>query len=135
MDMTTNSNEELLRSEIEDLKRQLAEQKALASGQTPRPTGPAGRTLVLLALLVVALVVGGFFLGYVPRQRREQVLAAESKADSQSVPVVNVALVTRSSLKSSLVLPGNIQAITEGPVLARASGYIRKRYVDIGDRV
>ena len=25
--------------------------------------------------------------------------------------------------------------MTEGPVLARASGYIKKRYVDIGDRV
>ena len=135
MDMTTNSKEEQLRSEIEDLKRQLAEQKALAGGKTQQPTGPTGRTLVFLALLVTALVVGGFFLGYLPRQRREQVLAAESKADGQSLPVVNVELVTRSGLKSSLVLPGNIQAITEGPVLARASGYIRKRYVDIGDRV
>ena len=33
------------------------------------------------------------------------------------------------------MLPGNIQAVTEAPVLARASGYIKKRYVDIGDRV
>jgi RND family efflux transporter MFP subunit len=136
MNMTTNSNEEQLRSEIEDLKRQLAEQKALAANdQSPHTTGPSGRTLVLLALLVVALIIGGFFLGYLPRQRREEVLAAESKASGQDLPVVNVETVTRSSLKTSLVLPGNIQAITEGPVLARASGYIRKRYVDIGDRV
>ena len=42
---------------------------------------------------------------------------------------------TRSAGKSQLVLPGNIQAVTEAPVLARASGYIKKRYVDIGDRV
>jgi RND family efflux transporter MFP subunit len=34
-----------------------------------------------------------------------------------------------------LVLPGNIQPVTEAPVLARASGYVRKRYADIGDRV
>ena len=33
------------------------------------------------------------------------------------------------------MLPGNIQAVTEAPVLARATGYIKKRYVDIGDRV
>lgn len=136
MDMTTNSNEELLRSEIEDLKRQLAEQKTLAAGRHDRqPAGPSGRTLAVIALLVIALVVAGFFLGYLPRQRREQVLAAESKAESQDLPVVNVAPITRSGLKSSLVLPGNIQAVTEGPVLARSSGYIRKRYVDIGDRV
>ncbi|HYW43193.1 MAG TPA: efflux RND transporter periplasmic adaptor subunit [Bryobacteraceae bacterium] len=134
--MTTKSNEELLRSEIEDLKRQLAEQKNPAAGGRDRePAGPSGRTLAVLAMLVIALVVAGFFMGYLPRQRREQVLAAESKAESQDLPVVNVARVTRSGLKTSLVLPGNIQAVTEGPVLARATGYIRKRYVDIGDRV
>ena len=33
------------------------------------------------------------------------------------------------------MLPGNIQAVTEAPILSRATGYIRKRYVDIGDRV
>ena len=50
MDMTTNSNEELLRSEIEDLKRQLAEQKKLAAGRHDRqPAGPSGRTLAVVA--------------------------------------------------------------------------------------
>ncbi len=131
----TRTNEEQLRSEIEDLKRQLAEQKRLAGGGEGQPAGTPGRTVAMLALLVMALLVGGFFLGYLPRQRREMVLAAESQAESQSVPVVNVALVSRSAANSSLVLPGNIQAVTEGPVLARASGYIKKRYVDIGDRV
>jgi len=33
------------------------------------------------------------------------------------------------------VLSGDIQAVTEAPVLARASGYVAKREVDIGDRV
>ena len=28
-----------------------------------------------------------------------------------------------------------VQAVAEAPVLARASGYVKKRYVDIGDRV
>ncbi|HEY2015906.1 MAG TPA: efflux RND transporter periplasmic adaptor subunit, partial [Bryobacteraceae bacterium] len=133
--MKTKSNEDLLRSEIEELKRQLAEQKKLSNGAHQEPAGPSGRTLAFLAVVVIALLVAGFFLGYLPRQRREMVLAAESNAEIQSLPVVNVALVTRSSSKTSLVLPGNIQAVTEGPVLARASGYIRKRYVDIGDRV
>ena len=32
-------------------------------------------------------------------------------------------------------LPGSVQAITEAPVLARATGYIQRRMVDIGDRV
>ena len=48
---------------------------------------------------------------------------------------LTVTPVKRSSATSSLVLPGNIQAVTEAPVLARATGYIKARSVDIGDRV
>jgi RND family efflux transporter MFP subunit len=32
-------------------------------------------------------------------------------------------------------LPGNVQAITEAPLLARADGYVKERLVDIGDHV
>jgi RND family efflux transporter MFP subunit len=130
-----NNTEERLRSEIEELKRQLAEQKKLIAGGHAQPKGPSGKTLLTLAVLTIGLLVAGFFLGYLPRQRREAVLAAESKAEVQSLPVVNVQVVERSASRSSLVLPGNIQAVTEAPVLARATGYIRKRNVDIGDRV
>ncbi|MBZ5726750.1 MAG: efflux RND transporter periplasmic adaptor subunit [Acidobacteriia bacterium] len=131
-----NTTEERLRSENEALRRQLEEQKQLSGEGRPRqPQAPRGRTLLLLALLVAGLVVAGFFLGYLPRQRRELVLAADSKAEGESLPVVNIEPVKRADSSSSLVLPGNIQAVTEAPVLARASGYIKKRYVDIGDRV
>jgi multidrug efflux pump subunit AcrA (membrane-fusion protein) len=34
-----------------------------------------------------------------------------------------------------MVLPGSIQAIEETPIYARANGYLRRRLVDIGDRV
>src|SRR5207245_689881 len=80
-------------------------------------------------------LVGGCLFGYVPRQRRDQVLAAETRDAGHALTSVNVTNVTRSSTKSQLILPGNIQAVTEAPILARATGYIRKRYVDIGDRV
>jgi RND family efflux transporter MFP subunit len=130
-----NATEDRLRSEIEDLKRQLEEQKHLhASGAQPNRR-PSTVSLVLIALLLAVLIVVGFFVGYLPRQRREAVLAAESKETGRTLPVVNVSRVTRSEGKSLLVLPGNIQAVTEAPILARATGYIRKRYVDIGDRV
>jgi len=125
--------EDRLRSEIESLKQQLEEQKRLVqSGQNKRPSTI---TLVLLALMLGVLVVVGFFVGYLPRQQREAVLAAESKESGVTLPPVNVSRVTRSPDRSQLVLPGNIQAVTEAPILARATGYIKKRYVDIGDRV
>jgi RND family efflux transporter MFP subunit len=125
--------EDRLRSEIETLKQQLEEQKHLIkSGQNRRPSTI---TLLLIALMLVVLVVVGFFVGYMPRQRREAVLAAETKESGGTLPVVNVSRVTRSSGKSQLVLPGNIQAVAEAPIMARATGYIKKRNVDIGDRV
>jgi RND family efflux transporter MFP subunit len=131
-----NTSEEQLRAEVEDLKRQLEQQKeALAAGHGGAGGGPSARTLVVVVLLLVVLAVAGYFLGYAPRQHREEVLAAESHTSSQSLIEVNVAEVKRSGSQTSLVLPGSIEAVTEAPVLARASGYIRKRLVDIGDRV
>uniref|UniRef100_Q01XU5 Efflux transporter, RND family, MFP subunit n=1 Tax=Solibacter usitatus (strain Ellin6076) TaxID=234267 RepID=Q01XU5_SOLUE len=128
----THSTEDRLRSEIEDLKRQLESAKHPGA---PADRRPSAGTLILIALLLTVLIVAGFFVGYLPRQKREDVLAAESKETSSSLPLVNVSKVTRAAGRSNLVLPGNIQAVTEAPILARATGYIKKRYVDIGDRV
>jgi RND family efflux transporter MFP subunit len=130
-----NTSEDLLRSEIADLKRQLEEQKKVSHPGGQQNRRPSTVSLVLIALLLTSMIVVGFFVGYLPRQKREEVLAAESKETGLTLPVVNVSRVTRSEVNSFLVLPGNIQAVTEAPILARATGYIRKRYVDIGDRV
>jgi len=129
-----NSTEEQLRSEINQLKRQLADRQ---KHQEEKHAGraPGYRSLVVVILMLAALAIAGYFLGYLPRQKREQVLAAESQNTTESLPMVNVVKVGRSSTQSSLMLPGNIQAVTEAPILARASGYIRKRSADIGDRV
>jgi RND family efflux transporter MFP subunit len=131
-----HTNEEQLRAEIETLKRQLEEQKRPRHQGAPRSKSrPSTGTLVFLAALILALIVAGFFAGYLPRQKREQVLAAETKTNTESLPTVTVTPVLRGETSTDLELPGNIQAVTEAPVLARASGYLRKRYVDIGDRV
>jgi RND family efflux transporter MFP subunit len=121
------STEDRLRAEIDELRRQLEHHK--------RKKGPSAGTLLVVLMIVAALAVAGYFLGYLPRLKREQVLAAESRAEIQALPVVNVETVKRSSGQSNLVLPGTVQAVTEAPVLARATGYVRKRNVDIGDRV
>src|SRR5581483_2270712 len=130
------STEQQLRAEIEDLRRRLEEQRRVRPGGAPgSKSAPAVRTLWFLGLLILGLIVAGFFAGYLPRQRRQQVLAAEANEEIQSLPVVTVTPVTRSSNRTQLVLPGNIQPVTEAPVLARASGYLKARYADIGDHV
>ena len=126
--------EQRLRAEVEELKRELERQKQLSrtgAGQSR----PSGMTLVLLAVVAVILVVAGFFTGYLPYQRRETTLAAESKTAAQAPPNVTVVTVGRAAGKTELTLPGTVQAIAEAPVLARGTGYLAKRYVDIGDRV
>jgi hypothetical protein len=80
-----NTTEDQLRSEIESLKRQLEEQKISAAGAQPNRR-PSAVSLVLIALLLAVLIVVGFFVGYLPRQRREAVLAAESKETGRTLP-------------------------------------------------
>jgi multidrug efflux pump subunit AcrA (membrane-fusion protein) len=50
-------------------------------------------------------------------------------------PLVNATVVKLSSPSTHLDLPGNVTPITEAYIYARAAGYLKKRYVDIGDRV
>ena len=76
-----------------------------------------------------------FFAGYLPRHRQETTVAAEVSAAEQAAPRVVLATVEASRGGNSLVLPGNIQPLTEAPILARSTGYVKDRLVDIGDRV
>jgi RND family efflux transporter MFP subunit len=86
--------------------------------------------------LGILLGLGGLFaVGYVPHLRQERDLAAGVKREKSTLPEVNVAKAHKSGSSSDLLLPGNITPITEALINARAEGYLRKRYVDIGDRV
>jgi RND family efflux transporter MFP subunit len=83
----------------------------------------------------VAILIVGFVAGYIPRQRRELQLVAEADTHNEALPQVSVMSAIRAEGRGNLVLPGNIQAVTEAPILARAEGFLKTRYVDIGDRV
>ncbi len=131
--LTNNRTEERLLAEIEELKRRLHEQhRDEGHGKIRRPSAA---TLWMLAIIVVLILTGAFFAGYLPQASRQTALAKEAQEETVALPAVNVAIVAQAPGKSQLVLPGSIQAVTEAPVLARASGYIKTRYVDIGDRV
>jgi RND family efflux transporter MFP subunit len=88
-----------------------------------------------LFLGAVVLIVVAFFAGYIPLQKRNAVIGAQAQQEEDALPREEVIQVGRSSGPSELQLPGSIQAVTEAPILARADGYIRRRLVDIGDRV
>ena len=132
------SIEEELRAEIEQLKKQLENQKQAHAAGThvlERPPRPRRMAIWGLLLLAAAVFVAAFVAGYVPRHRRELELVAEAGVQKESLPEVSVMTATRAPVMGNLVLPGNIQAVTEAPLLARAEGYVQRRNVDIGDHV
>jgi RND family efflux transporter MFP subunit len=130
---------EKLRKEVEDLKRQLQEQKVAHGSSHGGPARnlwhPSAVTIWSIFLGVAVLIVVAFLAGYIPLQKRNALIRGEAAEQEQALPRVEVIQVGRSSHQTDLELPGNIQAVTEAPILARADGYIQRRMVDIGDRV
>lgn len=133
------TTEERLRRENEELKRQLQEHKRQSRNPSHATAGkvwhPSPLAIWAIALGVTLLIVAAFFAGYIPLRKRESIIRTEAHEQEEALPRVDVTEVGRSSSKSELELPGNIQAVTEAPILARADGYIKTRKVDIGDRV
>ena len=108
----------------------------MQDNQTPNTYWkPSSLSIWVIFLALTIIIVVAFVAGYLPNQERRQVIAAEAKAGLHAAPRVETIVVARSDRKSGLTLPGNIQPIAEAPILARADGYIKKRLVDIGDRV
>jgi len=114
--------------------RQLEEELRSVRGETRFRQPSRGAVIGLAVFLAVALAVA-FLAGYLPKRRiAAQVLAEKEKETNGAVPV-RVSTAVRVPGVSKIRLPGTLQAMTEAPVLARADGYIKQRYADIGDRV
>jgi RND family efflux transporter MFP subunit len=126
-----------LRQEVEDLRRQLHKHESKESGHSGHAAAwrPSGLAIAGIVLALTVLIVVAFFAGYIPLQARNSLVRSEAVEQAQALPRVDVIQVGRASSMSELDLPGNIQAITEAPILARADGYLQRRLVDIGDRV
>jgi multidrug efflux pump subunit AcrA (membrane-fusion protein) len=90
-------------------------------------------------LMALALILGAgaavYLLGYLPRERTTKLLDAAAAARRMTPPLVNAAVVKRAASSTQLLLPGNVTPITEAYIYARAAGYLKRRYVDIGDHV
>src|ERR1700685_219813 len=90
---------------------------------------------LLLPVLILGAAAAVYLLGYLPRERTAKQLDAAAAARRITPPLVNAAAVKRAARSTELLLPGNITPLTEAYIYARAAGYLKQRYVDIGDRV
>lgn len=97
----------------------------------PRRGSPMG-LWILLAVVIVALAAAILF-GLLRRDEQEHRLAA-STSESATV-TVSVVQPSISTSTSEIALPGNTTAFEDTPIYARTNGYLKKFYVDIGQRV
>src|ERR1700747_1660755 len=81
------------------------------------------------------LLSAGLFLGAGGKISQQQQVAATAEQAHDFVPRVRVATVEASPATVSVTLPGTTAAFAAANIFARATGYIAKRNVDIGDHV
>jgi RND family efflux transporter MFP subunit len=99
----------------------------------PRKKSHWGFFILLLVLGVV--LAAGIFYELTQRKTKDQALVSTLTDREGRAPVVNVGRVHSAPLRNALELPGQTMAMAETPIYARADGYLKRRTVDIGDRV
>jgi multidrug efflux pump subunit AcrA (membrane-fusion protein) len=90
--------------------------------------------MVLVGLGALAVFLVLFAIGVVPRLRNSRELAAAAEQLRTTPLNVYVVRPERASA-GDLTLAATTQAIQDSIIYARISGYLIRRYVDIGDRV
>jgi hypothetical protein len=83
---------------------------------------------LLWILIVVAVLVG-----WLPHHKRNKEVDAKAKQQQNSVPVVEVQIVHGASAEQELTLPGTVTPLKSAHIYARASRFLKARYVDLGD--
>jgi hypothetical protein len=94
----TTPGEERLQSEVEELRRQIQEQKRLLdqwstgphhSSAKAKSVRPSGILLTLVALVAIVVLIAAFFMGYLPHQRREAIVRADAHTQEEALERVN----------------------------------------------
>ncbi len=102
--------------------------------KNPKPHRNWGKIL-LWAVAGAAVLLLIFLVGYLPRHAHQKKAEQLSRQREQEQPEVEVMQVKRAHSPAELTVPGTTAAYTEAYLYARANGYLRKRYADIGDHV
>jgi RND family efflux transporter MFP subunit len=103
-------------------------------GAAPPVRPASGRVLVRAGVLAVVVLAVIFVSAILPRRAVNRELAADVVA-RDSAPAVTVTVVGRASSGRELTLPATLQAMHEGAIYARVSGYVTRWHADIGSVV
>lgn len=103
--------------------------------EAPAKKQTSHKILVWIVAGVVALFLLILTVGWIPRHNRNKETAQAAQQQKTDIPEIEVVEVTRAKDGSGLVLPGTTTPLTESSVYARANGYLKQRFVDLGDHV
>jgi RND family efflux transporter MFP subunit len=90
------------------------------------------RAKLVTAVVLVLLAVGA---GRTVMSRMSTAKTLESDTTEQAKIYVRTAAPKTNQAGQTLALPGTLQGYVQSPIAARASGYLRRWYKDIGSRV
>jgi RND family efflux transporter MFP subunit len=88
--------------------------------------------LIALATLAIAAVLTAAW-GIAARARAMTELTRETR--EMAITTVAVTAPSRGPASEDVSLPGTVQPYTDAAIFARTTGYLKKRYADIGSRV
>jgi RND family efflux transporter MFP subunit len=104
----------------------------------PLPAAPGPRRAVgrrALGLGVLVLLTGSLALGVWRHYEQHRQVSDTAAQQANLVPSVHVETVAQRLGRLHVTLPATTLGFEEANIYARASGYVLKRYVDIGDHV
>jgi multidrug efflux pump subunit AcrA (membrane-fusion protein) len=87
-------------------------------------------TLVAIGVLGLALLVG-----WLPHHKRNNAVNAKARQQQNALPTVEVQAVHNASSEQEVTLPGTVTPFRAAHIYARVPGYLKARYVDLGDTV
>jgi RND family efflux transporter MFP subunit len=104
------------------------------SRDKPQKAESKKRLFITLAVILTP-VIGLLLFGSLPRFLQSKVLLDHTQSELKEAPFVAAIVAQPGPEIEEFTLPGNTQAIQDAPIYARVDGYLRDRYVNIGDLV
>jgi membrane fusion protein, multidrug efflux system len=101
----------------------------------PPPATVSRKGLFGIVAGVLAVVALAFAAGYLPRRQERAALEEVAATSSGAVSRVEVVTPKVGVRDRATLLPGSVQPLEETVLYARASGFVKRWLVDIGDKV
>jgi multidrug efflux pump subunit AcrA (membrane-fusion protein) len=112
-----------------------AERQESVRGERSTHMGQQQRLGIFYSLIAFVVIGGLLLAGWLPRRKRTEEVNARANEQKSALPVVQVMTVHKTSGVEQLTLPGTVTPVTVAHIYARAAGYLKKRDVDLGDKV